>query len=282
VADVHLRPGERAKEETALRFLREQAAPGNRLFILGDFFDLWVGPRHHGLGEYDDVVEELARLARTGTEVYFLPGNRDFYGAELLAREIGARYIPEPRVFELDGLRVYVAHGDRLCARDLRYRVGRGLVRNRVAEWLFLNFPLELSFYLAHGYRTLSRRLLGHRDSRIVHVLPEVAKAIFASGADVIVAGHVHRAEEQTFTLNGHAHRLFTLGDWSAEASYLELSGRSFTFRTFSAPPASGPAGLAGPGARFGRPAAEGSEDPSLQHPGAHPGSQTSHRGTSR
>jgi UDP-2,3-diacylglucosamine pyrophosphatase LpxH len=104
-----------------------------------------------------------------------------------------------------------------------------------VAEWLFLNFPLELSFYLAHGYRTLSRRLLGHRDSRIVHVLPEVAKTIFASGADVIVAGHVHRAQEQTFTLNGRSCRLFTLGDWSAEASYLELCGGTFTFRSFPA-----------------------------------------------
>ena len=234
VADVHLRPGERAKEETALHFLREQSAPGNRLFILGDFFDLWVGPRHHGLGQYDAVVEQLRALTRGGTEVYFLPGNRDFYGAELLAQEIGAHFIPTPRVFELEGLRVYVAHGDLLCARDLRYRVGRGLVRNRLAEWLFLNFPLELSFYLAHGYRMLSRRLLGHRDARIVHVLPEVAKAVFAAGADVIVAGHVHRAEERGFTLNGHSYRLFTLGDWSQEASYLELCAGTFTFRTLA------------------------------------------------
>jgi UDP-2,3-diacylglucosamine hydrolase len=236
VADVHLRPGERAKEEAALRFLREQAVAGNRLFILGDFFDLWVGPRHHGLGEYDAVVEQLTAVAREGTEVYFLPGNRDFYGAELLAREIGAHFIPRPQVFELDGLRVYVAHGDLLCARDLRYRVGRGLVRNRFAEWLFLNFPLELSCYLAHGYRSLSRRLLGQRDARIVQVLPEVARAIFASGADVIVAGHVHRAEERTFDLDGHSYRLFTLGDWSEETSYLELCAGTFAFRTSSAP----------------------------------------------
>ena len=232
VADVHLRPGERAKEEATLQFLRDQSPAGSRLFILGDFFDLWVGPRHHGLGEYDAVVEQLTALTRGGTEVYFLPGNRDFYGAGLLARAIGADFIPSPRVFELDGLRVYVAHGDLLCARDLRYRVGRGLVRNRVAEWLFLNFPLELSFYLAHGYRTLSRRLLGHRDARVVHILPEVAGAIFAAGADVIVAGHVHRAEERTFNRNGHSYRLFTLGDWSEEASYLELSAGTFTFRT--------------------------------------------------
>lgn len=233
LGDVHLRPGERAKETALLEFLAELARPGIRLFIVGDFFDLWVGPRHHGLGEYDEVVERLKEVSRAGARLYFLPGNRDFYGAELLAREIGARFVPEPRVFELDGLRVYVAHGDLLCTRDLRYRVGRALVRNRLAQWFFLNFPLPLSFYLAHGYRTLSRRILAHRDERIVSIVPEVAEQVFASGADTIVAGHVHQAGEQEFDLDGRTCRLFTLGDWSKEASYLELTNGAFTFRTF-------------------------------------------------
>ena len=233
LADVHLRPGERAKEHALLAFLTSLAGPENRLFILGDFFDLWVGPRHHGLGEYDRVVEQLQELSRSVGELYFLPGNRDFYGAEMLAREIGARFVPRPRIFELEGLRVHVAHGDLLCARDLRYRVGRALVRNHLAEWFFFNFPLELSFYLAHGYRTLSRRILAHRDTRIVRILPEEAEKVFASGADVIVAGHVHQAELQEFDLGGRVCRLFTLGDWSEEASYLELTNGTFTFRTF-------------------------------------------------
>jgi len=216
-----------------LEFLGALAGPTNRLFILGDFFDLWVGPRHHGLGEYDSVVDHLRELSQTGTDLYFLPGNRDFYGAELLAQDIGATFVPDPRVFELDGRRVYLAHGDLLCARDLRYRVGRALVRNRLAVWFFLNFPLELSMYLAHGYRTLSRRLLANQDTRIVRILPESAEEIFASGADAIVAGHVHQAGEQEFHLDGRTCRLFTLGDWSEEASYLELTHGTFTFRTF-------------------------------------------------
>lgn len=233
LGDVHLRPGERAKETALLEFLAELARPGIRLFILGDFFDLWVGPRHHGLGEYDEVVERLKEVSRAGADLYFLPGNRDFYGAGLLAREIGARFVPEPRVFELDGLRVYVAHGDLLCAWDLRYRVGRALVRNPLAQWFFLNFPLELSFYLAHGYRTLSRRILAHRDERIVSIVPEVAEQVFAAGADTIVAGHVHQAREREFDVDGQTCRLFTLADWSEEASYLQLTNGAFTFRTF-------------------------------------------------
>ncbi len=233
LGDVHLRPGERAKETALVEFLAELARPGIRLFIVGDFFDLWVGPRHHGLGEYDEVVERLKEVSRAGARLYFLPGNRDFYGAELLAREIGARFVPEPRVFELDGLRVYVAHGDLLCTRDLRYRVGRALVRNRLAQWFFLNFPLPLSFYLAHGYRTLSRRILAHRDERIVSIVPEAAEQVFASGADTIVAGHVHEAGDQEFDLDGSTCRLFTLGDWSKEASYLQLTNGAVAFRTF-------------------------------------------------
>ena len=233
LADVHLRPGEEAKERALLAFLSSLRGRGHRVFILGDFFDLWVGPRHHGLGEYDRVVEQLQEVSRSGTEIYFLPGNRDFYGAEHLAREIGARFVPHPREFHLEGQRVYVAHGDLLCARDLRYRIGRALVRNRLAEWFFFNFPLALSFYLAHGYRTLSRRILAHRDTRIVSILPEAAEKVFATGVDVIVAGHVHRAEVHEFNRNGRVCRLFTLGDWSEEASYLELTDGAFTFCTF-------------------------------------------------
>lgn len=237
VSDVHLRPGERAKEEVLLAFLDETVGPTHRLFILGDFFDLWVGPRHHGLGEYDRVVERLGKVSRSGTETYFLPGNRDFYGAELLAREIGARFVPTPRTFELDGMQVYVAHGDSLCLRDLRYRVGRALVRNPLAEWFFLNFPLRLSFFLAHSYRTLSRRLLAHRDSRIVRAAPELVQEIFSRGAEVIVTGHFHRVEEQVFEVDGRRCRLFSLGDWSEQASYLELVDGTFTFRSFATIP---------------------------------------------
>jgi len=234
IADVHLRPREFEKEQLLEGFLDSLRGPGNTLFILGDFFDLWVGPRHHGLGEYDRVLEHLRALSGSGARVYFLAGNRDFYGAEDLAEEIGAEFIPAPRIFELSGIPVYVAHGDLLCARDLRYRVGRFIVRNRLAQWFFLNFPLELSFFLAHIYRVLSRRLLAHTHQSIVTIVPEVAEAIFAEGADVIVSGHLHREQRRTFTVDGRTCRLFTLGDWNGGARYLELIDGTFAFRQFT------------------------------------------------
>ena len=78
LSDVHLSPREPARTERLIRFLRHEAPHADEIYILGDLFDYWIGPKHLRLPDYREALDALAQAART-TKVFFLLGNRDFY-----------------------------------------------------------------------------------------------------------------------------------------------------------------------------------------------------------
>ncbi len=237
LSDVHLTPAAPDRSRRFVAFLAREGPAAEELYILGDLFDYWIGPAHLRLPDYREALEALRRTVRGGTRVVFLCGNRDFYMrgfAEATGIEVAPGRIRMD--LEIDGRRVRLCHGDYLEGRrDPGFLVQR-LIRSRAVEWIWTRLPARLALAGARFYRRRSEKnkAEGRRDNR--HLAPygldprQVAE-IFADGADVLVCGHVHRAQEVRDPVPGHTNVLYTLGDWTDGERYLEVEDGRWRLR---------------------------------------------------
>jgi UDP-2,3-diacylglucosamine pyrophosphatase LpxH len=79
LADAHLGgPGGPARPLIAeLRALPERGC--ERLLLLGDLFQAWIGSPKFETAEIAAVVDELGALRRRGLRVEYMEGNRDLF-----------------------------------------------------------------------------------------------------------------------------------------------------------------------------------------------------------
>jgi len=228
-SDVHLTPAAPDRSRRLRAFLAREGPTADEIYILGDLFDYWIGPAHLDLPDYREALDALRGLARGGTRIVFLCGNRDFY-MRGFAEATGIEVAPERTRMHLaiNGRRVTLCHGDFLEGRrDAGFLVQR-LIRSRLVEWIWTRLPTSVAVAGARFYRRVStkNKERGKRDGR--HLAPygldadQVAQ-VFADGADVLVCGHVHRARQVQGLGPGHTGVLYTLGDWTDGESYLEV-----------------------------------------------------------
>jgi UDP-2,3-diacylglucosamine hydrolase len=224
LSDVHLSPREPGRTERLLRFLRREAPRADEIYILGDLFDYWIGPKHLGLPDYREALEALRDAAR-GRAVFFLIGNRDFYMRCGFEEATGIRVVPGRTEHRMTAgsRQMCLCHGDYLEGRtDRGFRI-QEWIRSEGFERKFIRLPACIAKAMAGFYRWLSSR----KPRRSCRVSEAVLEAECRKGTDVIVCGHFHKPEMRTIEAGGRRMALFVLGDWSGGESYLvEDDGR--------------------------------------------------------
>lgn len=192
VADAHLGgPGGAAGE------LVQQLAglPENgceRLILLGDLFQVWIGSRKYETEEVRAIVGVLRDLRREGVRIDYVEGNRDFFIASGPYEEL-FDVVSSEATFEADSRRYLAVHGDGLNDRDRQYLFWRWLSKSKLSRFLMLHLPTGVA-----------RRLVGVTESRLGKTnfrhkknIPEQAIRRYASrrfdeGFDVLLLGHFH------------------------------------------------------------------------------------------
>ena len=222
VADIHLSWSDQRRTRTFLDFLHAQADRTDHLFILGDLFDLWVGPGHEDMPEYREFLEALPDVMQKRMKVSFVYGNRDFFIGRRFPAGDEIEILRSVATLDLDGRRVYLTHGDELCSRDRGYRTLVTLFRNRFIYALNRALPFWAARYCVRAARTHARRSLARKQHTEVAIVDEAVDALFEAGNDVVVCGHVHRPRHAVFQRPRSRGELFVLGSWHDGSSWLE------------------------------------------------------------
>jgi UDP-2,3-diacylglucosamine hydrolase len=224
LADVHLSPREPARTECLIRFLAREAPHADEIYILGDLFDYWIGPKHLALADYREALETLRRVA-SRLPVFFLIGNRDFYVSRGFQEATGIRVVPGRTEHRLaaGSQRVYLCHGDYLEGRSgWGFRI-QEFIRSPGFERQFIRLPARVAKAMAEFYRWLSAR----KSRRSCRMSDARLEAEFRRGADIVVCGHFHEAQRRKIQVDGREAVLFTVADWSEGESFLvEEDGR--------------------------------------------------------
>jgi UDP-2,3-diacylglucosamine hydrolase len=199
IADLHLDLGSPESGASFVAWLEREKALGS-LVVLGDLFDVWVGPAQERMPGAPAVIGALRALADRGTDVHLVHGNRDFLLDRTFAERTGARIHPRGFVGCIDrsatGLpprRVLLIHGDELCTRDKSYQRLKRVVRSRMVTGLARGLPLPVATRIARALRRTSVRAVAAKAPRDKAVQEGAARLSAENyGADAVVCGHAH------------------------------------------------------------------------------------------
>ena len=240
IADLHLGGGAAATETLFYSFLESLEPEANSLLILGDLFEVWVG---------DDIQSSLARrvasrlsrLSQTGTEIFFVHGNRDFLIGDEFATSAGMTLLDEPIIVTNASPATGFVHGDRLCTADEKFQRFREKSRSPAWQRKMLSLPRFPRQWLGQFARWRSQRhgvAAGRRAPQITDVTPEAVEQLMTEhGLTRLVHGHTHRLAIHGDVIGPQTER-WVLGDWHGHAgSVLILTESELTLHRISLTP---------------------------------------------
>ena len=232
VSDWHLLPERDDRTQAFLRFLETACRGAGHVFVLGDLFDAWVGPRHAALPGHAFALDALGQLAASGTRVTLARGNRDFLLDRRTARRYGLELAPNVWRGTLGGLRVRLSHGDELTEDDLLHKAARAITSHFPVSTVVRAMPLCASGVLARAYRGLSSARRARRKRRKLRPAEPRLRAELDAGTGLIVIGHWHEPALHPDALGLAGKTLVMLGECTErEAVYAELVDGAVTLR---------------------------------------------------
>ncbi|WP_136246770.1 UDP-2,3-diacylglucosamine diphosphatase [Halomonas borealis] len=230
ISDLHLHPGAPDITEGLLNWLETRAPGAEALYILGDFFEAWIGDDLLDLGAADPsgtaelasrIAAALKRRADAGTAIYLMHGNRDFLLGERFAAAAGATLLADPSVVTLGDERVLLMHGDSLCTLDEAYMSFRAKARDPQWQAQILAMPIPERLALAKQLRDQSGEANSNKAEDIMDVTPDqVVQALRDHGVTTMIHGHTHRPAVHELELDGTPARRYVLGDWQPQRGW--------------------------------------------------------------
>lgn len=227
ISDLHLCGKRPAVTEGFLKFLSHQAIEADALYILGDFFEYWIGDEAIDHPDHRPVIDGLKRLTSGGTPVFLQHGNRDFLLGEAFARASGCTLLPDPYVLDLYGTPTLLTHGDYLCTDDSEYQTFRQMVRDPQWQQTFLSQSVEEREAVARHYRQMSMEISATKKPEIMDVSDATVRQQMKQHAvQQMIHGHTHRPAIHEFELGGHPAKRIVLGDWYDQGSVLVVDAQ--------------------------------------------------------
>jgi len=225
ISDLHLQSSHPEITDRFLQFLAIDAKNAKALYILGDFFETWIG--EDGLNPHDQkIMQALANYANH-TPTYFMQGNRDFLISAETLKHYGVTLLNDPHLLEFDGKRILLMHGDTLCTKDFAYQRFRRFVRHPFITRLFLNLPLFIRKKIARMLRKNSQSMHAKpsKDPSLYDATREaIEKVITEYQADILIHGHTHQPQIETMVLDNKSVQRIVLGDWGPRSTILKYS----------------------------------------------------------
>ncbi|WP_313741583.1 UDP-2,3-diacylglucosamine diphosphatase [Pseudomonas sp.] len=233
ISDLHLQEERPDITRAFLDLLSGRARQAEALYILGDFFEAWIGD--DAMTPFQrSICQALRQLSDSGTQVLLMHGNRDFLIGKAFCKAAGCTLLPDPYVVELGGEPVLLMHGDTLCTQDVAYMKLRRYLRNPLTLWVLRHLPLSTRHKLARKLRSESRAQTRMKASDIVDVtLDEVPRQMAAHGVRTLIHGHTHRPAVHELLVEGQPARRIVLGDWDRSGWVLQADEHGLQLDSF-------------------------------------------------
>ena len=216
-----------AREKKIVAFLDRIKTDAKEIFIVGDMFDFWYEYRKVIPKGFVRLLGKLAEITDAGIPIHFFVGNHDMWMKDYFQKEIGLQVYHEPQMFDFNGKKFLVGHGDGIGPGDHGYKFLKKIFRNPVCQWLFGILPPYLGMGLANFLSRRSRAqtganeevYLGDEKEWLIIYCKEVLKA---KKIDFFVFGHRHLPIDHRLSEDS---RYVNLGDWIHYDTYAVFDG---------------------------------------------------------
>ena len=233
ISDLHLSPNTPENNQLLYSMLNKWQNKIDALYILGDFFDYWIGD-----DDDNDFTREmrthLHQLGKT-TPIYFIGGNHDFALGQQFANSANIKLIKDLTTIKLAGNTVMLSHGDTFCTLDVGYQKLKKILQNPIVMFILRKIPLKWRYAIKEKLETKSHATTNTRPDYIYCVVNEsIIDFATKKQANIVVHGHTHRPGKFTIpTSQGITLQRYEIPDWqdNPAGGYLEYSGGEFQLK---------------------------------------------------
>lgn len=209
ISDLHLSPEHPRLVDGFKHLLQVYQGKVNQLYILGDWFNAWIGDDNDSPW-LDELVAAMQQVTQHGCQIYFLPGNRDFALGQVFLDRFGGQLLSEPTVILSGNLHIRLEHGDLLCTDDVKYQRFRRIIRHPLLVAFLRRTPLAFRKKIADLARQKSKQKHSNTPSYIMDVNEQAVQAAL-DGFDMLIHGHTHRPAIHDYAAGKQR---IVLGDW--------------------------------------------------------------------
>ena len=193
VSDLHLEPIENKRVKVFFQFLNNAVNKYEELYILGDFFEYWIGD--------DDtqsvnklIMQKLKTASNNGLKIYFIHGNRDFLIGSEFESETGVKILADQHTFNIGEKKIMISHGDAFCVDDVEYQEMKREIRSDSWKKDFLTKSISERVDFANNLRTKSSERNSNKPENIMDVNDNyVLEVVRREKIDILIHGHTHR-----------------------------------------------------------------------------------------
>ena len=232
ISDLHLQDDRPKITEAFISFIEGTASKAERLYVLGDFFEAWIGDDDES--DLTSLIKKtLVKLSKS-TEIYAMHGNRDFLIGSRFAEEANLVLIDDPKKEEMFNQSVLLMHGDLLCTDDIDYQSFRETTRDPSWRKEFLTKPISERKKIAKELRTISKEATGRKKEDIMDVSQnEVFRIMEEFSVNLLIHGHTHRPSTHRISVNGIPAKRIVLGDWDNHGWFIWMDTNSCELKKF-------------------------------------------------
>jgi UDP-2,3-diacylglucosamine hydrolase len=219
ISDVHVKnPGDNA-ENLLLSFLNNKTVQEcDGIFLLGDIFDLMIGPHSQYFSRFSNYFKTLKNLLENNKKIYYVEGNHDFHLQNLYKKFFKVHKDLNSANFLMDkdflindcGKTIHLSHGDDIEIDNFNYQLFKKVVTSPpLKAYANTLMPYFLITKVGEKSSELSRKKNNKRYTNDVDLTPVKEKfrksaEIFytKTKVDVIVCGHSHVKDHFKSELN--------------------------------------------------------------------------------
>ena len=232
ISDLHLSPDHPRLVRGFLALLEHYKNSNTQLYILGDWFNAWIGDDDSS-DWLDQIMNELQLFTESGNRIFFQVGNRDFALGQKFLDRFNGELIPDVDYLTIGQLKIRIEHGDALCTDDISYQKFRKVIRNPFILGFLKSTPLSFRRKLANGFRKKSHQANQMKSYDIMDVNQQAVEHAMHD-VDILIHGHTHRPEIHDV----HGKKRIVLGDWRANSAEileinLEMTNQELKLKTW-------------------------------------------------
>lgn len=230
LSDLHLWGPQDPLYRALLRFIDAKLQPGDKFFIVGDLFDLFIGNKKIFSERFHELIEAIRKLGTRNIEVFYIEGNHDFHLEGIFDDSPHVRMYSDYLHYEWNGKKFLFSHGDKINWRDFSYQAFRIVTRNLLFQCIVEAVPGEIIDKIGNGMSKASRGYHSEPTEKVVQLFRNYACDQISGGYDFVIMGHSHHIDDMHFRVGDHSGQYVNVGYPRKHRKYLELHPGQKTF----------------------------------------------------